>query len=160
MKKIPLTLLLLALLTSVIVSVEANPGQQKAKGQQFPPPFLEGNRIEFIHSTLTIPVDEPCYVIHGWGTLSTPWKEFQPEWKPILLRESSFSLSINGEPIPVRKWIHHYREFLGYEDVMLVQYYVQIEANTFEADVEYAFQGTWTQEGSVVYVHDMTVTFQ
>lgn len=160
MKKTSISLLLLVLLASVLVCVEANPGQKKAKGQQFPPPFLEGNRIALVQGTLTIPVDQPCYVIHGWGNKDTPWKEFLPEWKQILLRESSFSLTIDDEPIQLMKWNRKYREYLDYEDIMLVLFYVQFEANTFEADVEYTFTGTWTQEGSIMGVVEMIVTFE
>ena len=96
----------------------------------------------------------------NWGTDVVPWKEFPPEWKKVLMSESSFSLSIDSEPVKLRKWNHHYREFIGYEDVMIVQFYVQFEANTFEADVEYVFTGSWIQEGVTLLVIENVVTFQ
>lgn len=160
LKKISISLLVLALLTSAAACVEAEADQNNGKGQQFPPPFLEGNRINIMQGTSTAPADEPCYVIHGWGTDVVPWKEFPPEWKKVLMSESSFSLSIDSEPVKLRKWNHHYREFIGYEDVMIVQFYVQFEANTFEADVEYVFTGSWIQEGVTLLVIENVVTFQ
>lgn len=152
-------LIFIGLLTAVPINANSKSIPENAKSVQYPPPFLEGNWIFLGPDHMELPVDEPCFVIHGFGL--EHWKESPPEWRQTLLHDSVFSLNIGGEPVQLRKWVRYYRyfDFLENEDFMLIVFYVQFEANEFQAGVEYIFQGVWEEQGVVLLELEMTVGF-
>lgn len=153
------TLISISFINAVTISADPKPITETAKGQPYPPPFLDGNWIFLGPDNMELPVDEPCFVIHGFGLQH--WKESPPEWRQTLLHDSVFSLKLDDEPVRLRKWVRYYRyfDFLETEDFMLIVFYVQFEANEFQAGGEYSFKGVWEEQGVVLLELEMTVGF-
>jgi hypothetical protein len=111
-----------------------------APGQVFPPKFLDGNEIDLYEKPYMYAVDEPSYVFHGW---------FQPQWSSLTSDERLYftyltvSLTIDGEPVQLKKWQHHYSEFeyqgTVYYDVKVKGFYVEFPAYHFEKG-KYVFE--------------------
>jgi len=147
--------IIVLLLMSMVATPVLATNQGEGEGQEFPPPFLEGNRINILSGIdLALPADEPCFVIHGW--ISPNWQDATPEEKSNI-RYECFELEIDGVSMDLRKFRHYYKTYLIYEDVMFVWFYVQFEADHFEAGETYRFRGIWVgQEGPTI---EIQVTF-
>jgi hypothetical protein len=147
------------LMASIIIPVIANPVDlSKRKGQQFPPSFMNGERISVYVDGQSLPVDEPYYVCHGW--LWQNCKEYSGEEKKSILKDYWFELEIDGEPVEMKKWMRKYVTLevnsVIYEDAMLIVFYVQFDANHFESGT-YNFRGVWNGSGGILqeFVEDV-----
>ena len=148
-KAISVVVLLLCILPNLSVTSASN---ELAKGKQVNPPFLKGNNIDLLYCMLNgivyieIPWDEPCFVCHGW--LHPDWSKSSPEEKKAFMKECTFELLIDGEKVPLKKWLHHLKELETelyglHEDVMVKMFYVQFKAGQFIKDREYTFTTHW-----------------
>jgi hypothetical protein len=126
----------------------------------YPPKFLHGNRINLYPGMpdLTLPVDEPCFVIHGW--IHNEWNEFSSEERRDFLGNDSFSLSIDGTPIAVRRLLMFYKIFETPSSTlaMTINFYILFKANHFEPGT-YTFTGVWSTTGYVSDPSSISVTF-
>ncbi len=141
-----------ALLLCILPSLSATSASHGlAKGKQLDPPFLEGNKIDLYVcwaegvTYIEIPWDEPCFVSHGW--LAPDWAKSPPEDKKTFMKGCTFELLINGEKVPLKKWLHHLKElkteYVDYKDVMVKMFYVQFETRQFIKGQEYTFTAHW-----------------
>jgi len=119
------------------------------KGQTFPPPMLDGTRIDIENGPVALPADAPVYVIHGWDLVN--WKTRPKEEQREFLEDYTFELHIEGVQVKLRKWRHYYAD----QDLMKTGFLVEFNANHFDAG-EYTFRGVWrpTDDESSI-----TVTF-
>lgn len=130
-------------------------------GQEYPPALLDGNKISVYFSDLERPVDEACFVIHGW--MWDDWQSRSPTKQNQLLHFSSFELWVDGNKISMEKLVHWHDEYevpsgTTFEDVVFVSYYVQFEANQFTAG-DYTFKGVWKAPNNPTHTNEITVTF-
>jgi hypothetical protein len=121
------------------VSVAA-PATGDAPGKAFPPKFLDGNRLNLYEKPYRYPADEPSHVFQGW---------FLPNWSDLTSDEKLYfnyltvELTIDGEPVKLKTWQHHYAEFefdgVTYYDVKVKGFYVEFPAYHFEKG-KYVFE--------------------
>ena len=112
----------------------------------------------------TFSTSDTTYVMHGWVTGPGPgfpehlhWSEMSGEQKNEFLRTASFELSINDEPVELRR----YQYYDHATDGMSVLYYVVFPAHSFELGT-YTFVGTWNLDFNSIPHHFETtvqVTF-
>ncbi len=128
-----LTFLAMSLFLSTAITFAA---PKLGKGQIFPPPKLDGTRIDLTESNVALSTDAPTYVIHGWDLDS--WKTRTKEDQKDFLENYTFELYINGERVELRSWKHYYAD----EDRMKTGFYVEFDAGHFEPGT-YSFRGIW-----------------
>lgn len=132
------TLVMTLILSTAIANAAApNPG----KGRIFPPPMLDGTRIDLKDGPITIPTDSPVYVIHGWDLDN--WKTRTKEDRRDFLENYTFELYINGERVELRSWKHYYAD----QDLMKLGFSVEFNAGHFEPGT-YRFRGVWRPDGA------------
>ncbi len=111
-----------------------------APSKTFPPGFLDGNRINLYEKPYKYPADEPSHVYQGW--LIADWSQLTSDEK-LNFNYLTVSLTIDGEPVKLRKWQHHYTELeIGgeiYYDVKVKIFYVEFPAYYFEKG-KYVFE--------------------
>jgi hypothetical protein len=111
-----------------------------APSQTFPPKFLDGNRINLYEKPYRYPVDEPSYVFQGW--IMEDWSQLNSDEK-FNLTYRTMSLTIDGVPVKLKKWQHHYPvlEYGGetYYDAKVKIFYVEFPANYFDKG-KYVFE--------------------
>jgi hypothetical protein len=127
------------------------------------PAFLKGNRISVHPDSLEVSSSEPSFVIHGFIAGDIPWKELTKAEKKSWLKDATFELEIDGEPVEMKRWIHIYQVFTSadgtvYEDIMLVLFYVKFDAGQFEPGT-YEFKGFWNMPDGAVPTNTCEVTF-
>ena len=112
----------------------------KSAVKEFPPKFLDGNRIDLYEAPYRYPADVPSYVFHGW--LQEGWKDLSLYWK-LNFNYKTITLTIDGVPVKLRKLQHYYKELVfegeTYYDVKLKFYYAEFPANHFEPG-KYVFE--------------------
>jgi hypothetical protein len=159
-KKIALGVFLLAAL--FIAPVVAKPQNGKGKGQQHPPAFLEGERISLWMASQELDADEPCYVIHGFGSF---WTEISPEERREYLKwEYEFRLYIDGEQVELTKFKRFYHVYVNplgveYTNFMVFSWYVQFDAGYFESGSTHEFVGEWEKPDGSLSTRTSIVTF-
>jgi hypothetical protein len=143
----------------VLVSPISAASQGKALGQTFPPPFLKGNWIGlYVSGEVAVPVDQPCFVIHGFGNPNWP-HDYSAQEKNSALKDYSFALEIDGESVSLRKWIHFDATTPNYVDLMSIYFYVQFESNQFAVGT-YTFHAVWYGPNTaVIWQSLVTVEF-
>lgn len=118
----------------------------KSAVKEFPPKFLDGNRIDLYEKPYRYPTEEPSYVFHGWFYYG--WSELSSDDK-LYFNYLTITLTIDGVPVKLHKWQHHYKEFVfegeTYYDVKLKYYYVEFPAYYFEKG-KYVFELRPTNE--------------
>ena len=158
MKLRHILILCLFLATSLSMGVSASvadPVVMEASEKPFPPKFLDGNRIDLYNGPYQYPAGEPSYVFQGW---------FQPNWSDLTSDEKLYfkyltvDLTIDGEPIKLKKWQHHYKEFelngVTYYDVKFKGFYVEFKEYHFETG-DYVFELRPTNQPT----QTVTITF-
>ena len=151
------TTILLAITTTLPVTMGENNGLAKGKGDL--PPFLRGNYIDIYGSfkegitEISLPADEPSFTCHGW--LYDNWAERKPLEKKIFLKgDTRFELTIDGEDEKLRKWSHHYAELYHSVDQIIMYdvkaklYHIQFRPNSFTPGQTVKFVGTWYWDGA------------
>jgi len=126
-----------------------------APSQTFPPDFLDGNRINLYEKPYKYPADEPSHVYQGW--LIADWSQLTSDEK-LNFNYLTVSLTIDGEPVKLKKWQHHYTELeIGgeiYNDVKIKIFYVEFPAYYFEKG-KYVFELRGTSE----FTRTVTIRF-
>jgi hypothetical protein len=126
-----------------------------APSQTFPPDFLDGNRINLYEKPYRYPADEPSHVYQGW--LEADWSQLTSDEK-LNFNYLTVSLTINGEPVKLKKWQHHYTELEyggeTYYDAKVKIFYVEFPANYFEKG-KYVFELRGTSE----FTRTVTIRF-
>ena len=125
----------------------ADPAQGVAPGKAFPPKFLDGNRLNLYEKPYRYPADEPSYVFHGF--FIDGWSDLTSDEKKIYYNYLTMELTIDGEPVKLKKWQHHYAEFefggVTYYDVKIKGFYMEFPAYHFETR-DYVFKLMPTSE--------------
>ena len=115
-------------------------GVEASAVKEFPPKFLDGNRIDLYEKPNRYSANEPSYVFHGW--IYYGWSDLSSDSK-LNFNYLTITLTIDGVPVKLRKWQHHYKEFVfegeTYYDVKLKYFYVEFPANYFEPG-KYVFE--------------------
>ncbi len=133
-----LAILIMSLFQSTTIVFAAN---NLGKGQLFPPPMLDGIRIELEEGPTTLSTDSPVFVIHGWDLDN--WKSRSKVEQRDFLENHIFELYIDGERIELRGWKHYYAD----QDLMKVGFYVEFDAGHFRPGA-YVFKGVWSPGGA------------
>ena len=134
----------------------------KGKGQQFPPAFLEGNDISLFIVSHELDADEPCYVIHGSGSL---WTETSSEQRREFLKwKYEFRLYIDGTQVDLTKFKRFYHVYVNpngveFTNLMLFTWYVQFEAGYFDSGSTHEFVGEWKKPDGSLTTRTSIVTF-
>jgi hypothetical protein len=128
------------------------------------PNSLNGNKIGcYYDHSMSLPANEPCYVIHGFATFN--WKDVTPQERQSLLsKDTVFVLYIDGVQVDLRKSQQFMKSYDSPEyglqvDAMLKLFYVQFPAGYFAAGQTYVFHGMWYSEGTLQHEGFTTVTF-
>jgi hypothetical protein len=128
------------------------------------PTFLKGSKLDILYmyvygiSSTTQSASAPFYVAHGW--YYPDWKALDPVEKSAFLQDSKtgFELTIDGNPVKVRKWLH-YNASTG---IMSKAFYKQFNPDDFAAGDNVVFTGRWFQTTGPMPVDitwTVTVTF-
>lgn len=115
---------------------------------------------------------QTAYVVHGWVTGPDPspsgydfpsWSEMTPAQQAEYLRTASFELSIDGEPVELKR----FQWYDDSSDDMYVVYYAVFESGHFSPDT-YDFNAVWYSEHTPIHgdtleypyptIHEVTVT--
>jgi hypothetical protein len=160
--------ILLAIMTAVPVTAGESQGLAKGKGDL--PPFLRGNYIDIYWAykndvfEITLPANEPCFTCHG--QLYEDWADrTSGERKSFQKEGTRFELSIDGEDVELRKWMHHYAELyhtvdeITLYDVKTKLYYIQLGPNSYTPGQTVVFVGTWYWDGANMGSLTLTVHF-
>ncbi len=155
-------LVVLLLVALFIAPVVAKPPEVKGKGQQFPPAFLEGKRINLWLETNELDADEPCYVLHGFLSL---WTEISSEERQDYVRWNyEFRLYIDGTQVDLTKLKHFYHMYVNpqgdeYTNVMIFMWYVQFDGGYFVSGSTHVFEGEWEMPDGSISTRTSIVTF-
>jgi len=112
----------------------------KSAVKEFPPQFLDGNRINLYEKPYRYPANEPSYVFHGF--FQEDWTQLSSDAK-LYFNYLTIKLTIDGVPVRLHKWQHHYKELVfegeTFYDVMVKEFYIEFPANYFEQG-KYVFE--------------------
>ncbi len=124
-----------------IASPMVSAAPKLGKGQAFPPPKLDGTRINLLETNVALPTEVATYVIHGWDLEG--WKTRSKEVQRDFLENYIFELYIDGEWVELRSWKHYYSD----QDLMKTGFYVEFDAGHFGPG-NYIFRGVWRPGGA------------
>lgn len=112
----------------------------KSAVKEFPPKFLDGNRIDLYEAPYRYPANEPSYVFHGF--IQEDWSQLSSDWK-LYFTYLTITLTIDDVPVRLHKWQHHYKKLVfegeTYYDVKVKFYYAEFPAYYFEQG-KYVFE--------------------
>jgi hypothetical protein len=124
-------------------------------------PSPEGDKVNLLFPILAgedivLPVDEPFWIAHGFASPGL-WKDMLGKEKRDYMA-SLFKLSINGEPVKLRKWVHTFDDGDGF--VKELWWFVAFDAYEFEVGIPYEFTAEWIYpDPALSYSGTVTVTF-
>lgn len=128
------------------------------------PTFLKGNKLDILYmyvygiTSATQSASDPFYVAHGM--YYPDWKALDPMEKSAFLQDSKtgFELTVDGNPVMLRKWLHYYAT----TDIMSKAFYKQYDPGDFSTGDVVVFTGRWFQTSGPIPVDitwTVTVTF-
>jgi len=136
-----LSLLLVVVSSGLGVAYGTGPYVVEASAvKEFPPKLLDGTRMDLYEEPYQYSADELNYVFHGW--FQEGWGDLSSDGK-LYFKYLTITLTIDGVPVKLHKWQHHYKEFVfegeTYYDVKLKYFYVEFPTNYFEPG-DYVFE--------------------